>query len=105
MSPHHRRPSILGVLLVALVSVAVMAAGAGYLIGLSQRDDRVFTVRQQEYLAGLVAGTSLRNDHLPLARLRSTCAGTFYPDRPVAMAGCVAGLSNPPEGGYRLPPG
>lgn len=90
-------------LVICLFAVAAMGAGVGYLMGAQSNHD--FTVSQEDFLYGLVAGTKIRTDHTFVtdAQRRSACAGQFYPLKPLAMAGCVEALHDPPSDGYHIP--
>jgi len=92
-----------------------MAFLIGYTMGSSQYLNS-FSVNQIEFMEGVVQGTRFRIDYEawqadakhdpddPAQEPEARCAGDYYPDRPLAMSGCIQALTDPPEGGYRLPP-
>lgn len=104
MSPRRRRPRSLASILIALtVGVGLLASVTGYAVG-EQQSTSDFNPDQQEFMAGLIVGTQLRTEHEHQGQdLKLVCASRFYPARPNSMAGCLAGLTDRPPGGYHLP--
>jgi len=110
-----RRGGLLRVLISAAIGVSVMAFVLGYTMGTSQHLNS-FSDNQIDFMEGVVQGTEFRLDFEewnedpkhdpedPAQEPEARCAGDFYPDRPLAMSGCIQGLTDPPGDGYRLPP-
>lgn len=99
---------------ITAVSVMFVALVLGFLAGTSQSVYK-FSPNQSEFIDGIIAGTEYRVEYEEWADLlepkdydirsdpKQRCAGEFFPQRPVAMDGCLQALQERPPGGFKIP--
>lgn len=114
-----RKPALTAKRLVSVVTLASLGAAIigimlGYFLGTTTAS-QTLTIRQSEFVMGVVQGTRFRTDFEVWEKTDSEdgfdvrafpeerCAGEFYPTLPIAMSGCIQGLNDPPPAGYNVP--